>query len=80
MSLDIFQITASIISNQTIIIKSLISFFLAIYILYSVVLFIQAKVLINTVTQAGFSTIFAAITFAHLTLAILLFIFVISFV
>lgn len=80
MTFDIFQIAAGIISNQTIIIKSLISFFLGIYILYSVILFIQAKILINTVTQAGFSTIFAAITFTHLTLAILLFIFVISFV
>lgn len=80
MSLDIFQITASIISNQMIIIKSLISFFLAIYILYSVILFIQTKVLINTVTQAGFSAVFQVVTFTHLLLAILLFIFVISFV
>lgn len=80
MSLDIFQIIASLLSNQAMIIKSFISFFLAIYILYSVILFIQTKVLINTVTQAGFSTIFQAITLTHLLIAISLFIFVISFV
>lgn len=74
---ELVQIILNFLSDENLIAKTLLAFFLSVYILYSVVFFIQTKVLTKTITEVGLSSVLLFLSFAHLIGGVLLLIFVV---
>lgn len=74
---EFVQIILNFLSDENFIVKTLLSFFLAVYILYSAVFFIQTRILTKTLTEVGMAPVLQFLTFAHLVGGVLLLIFVV---